>query len=250
MITQRQKKVLAVLHSLSDLLTKEGQVAALEHLLNTLNAKDLSALSAGGRRKLLSLLPLSSEAELAKSPRAILSPHEIQARKIVESLVVDKDGFFNLTIPAHFSDIDAMKALVYRKRHPTRICATIPSDYLNWYARQPGVKARDVTQERTIRIIPLVKGTLGKDRSEQEKVLNKAQLTFAAPEELALVVAAYACKTYGNNLIKFRWLRTTVRNNRALATNEKGCLRVVTYHDKDNLAYAGASGVALPATKN
>ncbi len=170
-----------------------------------------------------------------------------QAEQILGSLKMGPNGSVELTIPAGLSDIDAMKALnaYFKDKLPSRNRAAICEGDLDWYANQPTVSGRDITKERTININPFVEGTIGKDRADQEKVLKKAGMTFAAPEEVALVVAAYACKNDGKDLLNDNWTRTAAAGV-ALYTLRNLGVYVNGYSDND-VSYVGASGVALPA---
>ena len=171
-----------------------------------------------------------------------------QAEQILGSLKMGPNGSVELTIPAALSDIDAMNALnaYFKEKLPNMKRAAIWQGDLDWYKNQSTVSGRDVTKERTININPFVEGTRGKDRTNQGTVLKKEGMTFAAPEEVALVVAAYACKNDGKDLLNDLYTRTAA-SGVALTTYQYYGVRVCRSDGGYDLSDVGASGVALPA---
>ena len=181
---------------------------------------------------------------VAPAPKA--NPEIATAEKILSSLNV-KDGFAQLTIPAGLSDIEAMKALnaYFREKLPQFGRAAIWEGDLDWYAKQAGVKGRDVNAERKINIQMVVPDTAGLSRYSQGKELKEKGMTFAAPEEVASVAAAYACKNNGEDIFKDLWVRTTVPGV-ALGTHQSGGVDVHWYPDDLGHVNVAASGAPLP----
>ena len=180
-----------------------------------------------------------------RSSKAVLLEY---AEKILGSLKVGRDGLVDLTIPAGISDITAMKALnvYFRENHPNFKRGAIWESDLDWYAEQKGVVGRDITKERKIRINPLVDGTLGSSRERKGEILKEKGMGFAPPEEEALVVAAYACKNNGEDLLKGLWALTAA-SGVALSTNRDGGVGVGRHDDDYVLSYVGAGGALLPS---
>jgi len=228
-------------------------------------SKDISALATGSGRADVALTALQQE-ELsrdqidllraiadgyegetrASAPESKLSRTVAQAEQILATLEVGKDGFVKLTIPAGLSDIDAMKALnvYFREKLANMGRAAIWEGDLDWYAKQSTVSGRDTTQERNININPFVEGITSKTRANQESTLKEAGMTFAAPEEVALVLAAYACKNDGKDLLNDNWTRTAA-SGVALTANQYGGVNVFGPRDAYAYSLVGASGVRL-----
>ena len=171
-----------------------------------------------------------------------------QAEKILSSLKVGRDGLVDLTIPAGISDITAMKALnvYFRENLPSFERSAIREDNFDWYAGQKGVVGRDIPKERKIRIDPLVDGTLGKSRVHNGEILKEKGMRFAPPEEVSLVVAAYACKNNGKDLLKGLWAITAASGVALTAFQDFG-MSVYGPYDALDLSDVGAGGALLPS---
>jgi hypothetical protein len=127
-------------------------------------------------------------------PRDVLL--SIHADRILESFSVDKDGFVNLVIPADVSDEDAMHALNarFRKMFPKKDRAAIYEPDIERILDAGSGSGRSERTRRIIRLIGVVRGTEGRIRDQQAKVLQQKGLTFPHPIEQALAAAAYACQ--------------------------------------------------------
>ena len=194
--------------------------------------------------ELKALVTKFESASKAASTATAPTPAIVLAEKILSSLEIGKDGFAKLVIPATVSDIDAMKALnvYFREKLPEMYRAAIWEGDFDWYAKLASVSSRDISKERHIEINVLVDGTLGKACSNQIETLKSQDLTLGAPEEVALVVAAYACKNQGKDLLNDNWTRTVV-SGVALATIQNCGVLVSGRYDVNDLANVGASGV-------
>ena len=166
------------------------------------------------------------------------------AEKILSSLEIGKDGFAKLVIPANVSDIDAMKALnvYFGEKLPEMNRPAIWKGDFDWYAEQASVSNRDISKERRIEINVLVDSTLGMTRSDQINALKSQDLTLGAPEEVALVVAAYACKNLGKDLLNDKCTRTAVPGVALSAFQGRG-VDVCRYGDDYADGLVVASGV-------
>lgn len=189
---QRSPARAKLIVDLLDGMPKPQKMIVLENLLcsTNLSKRDInSKLVKSARRRLLRIMPGNSM-DLAEE---LMSAAMKTAEEILSSLQVKPGGSAKLIIPANVSDIEAMRALnVYFRKTLPDFSREVINDAVNSFIRQPDVTRRDVSKERKIEIIPLVNGTLGLNAVEQEAILKSQGLTFAAPANVALVVAAYA----------------------------------------------------------
>ena len=216
-----------------------------EVALNALNEENLSPKQIADLAKLAKKYErLSTSSSKAASTATAPTAAIELAEKILSSLEIGKDGFAKLVIPANVRDLDAMKALnlYFKKNLPGMNRPAIWEGDFDWYAKLASVSSRDISKERHIEINVLVDDTLRKSRSNQIKVLKSQDLTLGAPEEVALVVAAYACKNQGKDLLNDNWTRTVV-SGVALATIQNCGVLVSGRYDVNDLANVGASGV-------
>ena len=119
-------------------------------------------------------------------------------------------GVARFTIPAGVTDVDAMKAVneYFRQRHPEMGRAAICIADLYFYER---LEPRDPSHARDITISLAVKGTAGKNRSRQEKVLSQKGLYFSDVRDLALAAALHACaKNTAEDLFTRKQVRGSV----------------------------------------
>jgi len=158
---------------------------------------------------------------------------------------VSPTGLVELTVPACVGEIEAMKEINrhFCERYPEKNRAAIWEDDLDWYAKQEGVKVRDLTQKRHIELQGVVPGTRGKTRAAQANVLAKNDMAFTEPEALALAAAPYEYKT-GKDLLQDLWVRTRAPGV-ALLTYPYGGVLV----DRDDDVYV-IGGVAAGGSPN
>ncbi len=121
------------------------------------------------------------------------------ARKMLNSYTFDsKTGVSTFTVPAGVSDVEAMKALNFYYRQGNSYGSDlVHSDYLEFFETLPKkypdcCQERDYSHARQITITAVVKGTAGKDRSSQERILKEKSLVFADPRDQALAAAIHS----------------------------------------------------------
>ena len=221
--------------------------------------KDINRLSAGLSREVVALdalneVPGLTPMQLAKledllSHFAALhleqtrkeDPAIVTAERIMDSLEV-KDGFARLEIPAGIRETDAIDALNRYMWFVLQICQPVMArEALSTLETLPGIAHRDLSKERIIDIQPVVRDTKGLHLEEHEAMLKNAGMKLAAPEELALVAAAYRCKTGGKDILD--GLLVWTQDGYVVSTSQKDgvwCRRENKYYcDSNNCAAAG-----------
>lgn len=143
-------------------------------------------------------------------PRVIR--HSIEAERILESFVVDRDNVVNLVIPAEMNDEAAMRALNVRFRFlfPELNRDAIWAKHIPPISSLDHMGARGVGEPRIIKLIGLVPGTNSRLPEEQSEVLTSKGLIRSHPIEQALAAAAYACMRSGTDLFKGAYVRGSV----------------------------------------
>ncbi len=176
-----------------------------------------------------------------------------QAEVILNSLKISSNGLIEMTLPkpegmsACHAEMKAMNILntYFREKLPQFNRNAIFAGDFDWYAKQQGMEGRDSdsVEEIKITIQPIVSGTTGNNRNNEEKELAIQNMGFGAPRDLALAAAAVACKNQGEDALKGLWARTSAPGV-ALATDQSRGVRVVRCDDDDADSVA-ASGAPL-----
>ena len=175
------------------------------------------------------------------------------AHEMVESYTFDKKtGVSTFTVPAGFTDVEAMKALneYFRKHLPNFGRDAVYAGDLDWYENLPKeysthCQERNYSQARQITITGVVKGTNAENRTTQERVLRDDTLVFSDPRDQAIAAALHACKHDGQDLFKDLWVRGSVPGY-ALITNQSDGVHVRRSLDVLGFSYVAASGSPSP----
>lgn len=183
-------------------------------------------------------------------------------RKMVNSYTFDsKTGVSTFTVPAGVSDVEAMKALnFYNKRGHSWGSDVVHSDWLTFFETLPKdfpdyCQERDYSQARQITITTVVKGTAGRDRSSQERILKEKSLVFADPRDQALAAAIHYLSD--DNLLQDLFKNASVRGSLpgiALGSRVEGNgVGIIDYND-DHVGdrfdgVIAASGTPAPRAK-
>lgn len=174
----------------------------------------------------------------AKAPKQ----GEELARHIVAGLRMS-DGVYSLQVPRNVDDMTALRALDRFAANICRQCTVYEHDF-GRYQALPSVVERDISQPRTVKLVPVVENTEYRMRSVQGEYLDRQGMRFAEPIEQALLALAYACKTRGGDLFNGRMVRGTL-NSECLMMTEPYGLRLLTRRcDEENL-YIAASGALV-----
>ena len=120
----------------------------------------------------------------------------INAEKILESFSVSADGFVSLVIPGDVTDRGAIKALNtrFRELFPEKSNDAINETEALFLLGIGSEQRRGLGTPRTIKVLPVVPGTIHMSRDEQSEVLRKKGLVFANSLEQAFAAAAWACQ--------------------------------------------------------
>ncbi|MEY4667778.1 MAG: hypothetical protein RL518_477 [Pseudomonadota bacterium] len=173
------------------------------------------------------------------------TPLEV-AEAMVASYRFDKStGVSTFTIPAGVSDIDAMKEMneYFRKHLPQCERDAIYAVNFKWY--EDNLPVRDMSQQREVAIVAVVKGTTDKYRAAQEKLLAKQGLHFADMRDQALAAALHACVNGGEDLCQDLWVRGSVPGFALRTTSYLG-VSVIRDSNGDDCFDVAASGSPCP----
>lgn len=154
-----------------------------------------------------------------------------KGKRIIQSLIVGEDGSISLVIPAGISDIDAMKALnsyylseVFPNFETPFWEDSTPIDVKNYdyYESSDEVKKRSLAEDRICQLQFDVPETLGKEYAEQLTILSQKGMRFASQAEIALIIAACACRNICIPILAERnWFRTGNRDNAFVILNDE-----------------------------
>jgi hypothetical protein len=122
---------------------------------------------------------------------------------LVPSFFARSTPYVSLTIPAGVQELDAVEALEINFKTYCRGVATSPflatALELAASCKQP-VQRDDLSRPRTIRIYPVVRGTLDQTQQDQELLLVQKDCVLPEQIEQLIAAAAYTCKTRGKNM--------------------------------------------------
>lgn len=184
------------------------------------------------------------------------------ARKMLNSYTFDsKTGVSTFTVPAGVTDVEAMKALnFYYRRGKSYGSDLVHSNHLEFFETLPKeypdyCQERDYSHARQITITAVVKGTAGKDRSSQERILKEKSLVFADPRDQALAAAIHYLSddNFLQDLFNAAFVRGSLPDCALSSRLEGNGVGILDYND-DHVGggfdgVIAASGTAAPRAK-
>lgn len=173
----------------------------------------------------------------------------MDADRILESFLIDKDNFVNLVIPADVSDEDAICALNGRSEGTgtVPVGTMIPDEHISDIVNAGKESGRRTSGPRIVKLTDCVPDTRSLPRDQQAEVLKKQGLTFSHPIDQALAALAYSCMA-GRHLFPFRVNMRGSLPEFTLYTDKRGYIVVNSVPVHLNF-YVGASGMPLSGVR-
>ncbi|MFO0415959.1 MAG: hypothetical protein ACK5Y6_01605 [Pseudomonadota bacterium] len=201
-------------------VTKLAESLAADAAAGLINQAELLALEQQVHGFNAALRALQGEKELTSAAVTTAQKTSLEiGEEIVRSYRFDREtGVSRFTVPAGFTDVEAMTALndYFRMNLPSFKRDAVYAGNLDWYAGLPSnypayCQERDYSQARNVVITGVVKGTQGGDLTTQgdnhrAQALRGQALTFSDTRDQALAAALHACKHKGEDLFQDLWV--------------------------------------------